>query len=559
VLLVVAARKRRAVGAAPAEAKEPKAAKVRKRDRVKQPSQPRRKRRKLAAEAAHAMGVDQTMGADHTYVIPEVPTPAAAEVAVEAVPVAAAPIDVPAADVTADEAPEPVSAVPVEVVVPVVPTDDPYVQDGLSDDTVFAQPGWPAPGELASSFDPDAFDPLPEAYGPLKEDPVMGPATSDPDLDPDPDVTSAMELPEFSTANEVAALEELQEWAETLDAGEDWSELEIDTAGDSSWTISRDEPAVEIAAMAEAPAEDMETIWSEPDEEPLWSATDTADDAVTEIPVVAQAEETVTFGAPEAAWADDSPNSWQSDDYDAPAGIDAPAIAQTYELPDRPEVPAIAAHEQIQVPAWSNPIGGSNSPVVLDLAGLAASGHSLELVIEPSADGHGVRLRFGAPGTAPVEVPVTVEDGGPETSPADVPVDVVETWDDVVISPPDAADVPEGVDPADATIDVSFLAGVAPEYVDAPTLPIELAAEATASLMDVALPVPQDTVFDAPVIAPETVDEVRDALTADDEPYVTEQASNGQMVAAGGMDSDDDPARILADIRARLAALDARR
>ena len=536
VLLVVSARRRRAAAGAHAEAPESATTKTRRRDRRKELALTGRKRRKLAAEAARSMGVDSAPAA--AVQVPAVPNISIPEVTGEGARLAEAPVEEILADPPTTE-PVEEALHPEPVALPVA--DDPYLHEGDgTPGAVVAQPGWPAPGELASSFDPDAFDPLPEAYGPLKDDGLYDESAVSPS---DNDDTSAIELPEFSTSGEVAALEEIEEWTDTFDAGGSWSEADDEVATESTWTISHEEPEPEVAAIAGPPALDTETIWSEPDEEPHWVADDVAA-PVADVPDGAVVDEGLTFDAPDPAWADDSQAAWQADGPEASAAV--------------PEIPAALHDAPVNEPAapalWNGSIAGPNTPVVLDLAGLAASGQSLELVIEPSADGHGVRLRFGAPGASGAEGPVALQetlhaerlvppDEAPETEGAVDPDDIFG---------PERLDAGTPVEVVEPVIDVSFLAGVAPG--DEPQAPAELPEVAVASA-----PLEPAYVFDPPVACIADGDAVALDSTPADGDSARQAAPADATAATAVMDADDDPAKILADIRARLAALDARR
>ena len=541
VLLLVSARRRRGAADAPAEAPEPVATTSSKRDRKRQSARPGRKRRKLAAEAARAMGADSAPIA--VPQVPEVPTINIPAVAVVSAPVVEAPVEEVFDDVPATE---PVAYAIASEPVAVPGIDDPYLHETQVDaaGVVVAQPGWPAPGELASTFDPDAFDPLPEAYGPLQDGTYdESPVPADPDDD-----TTAIEMPEFSTADEVTALEEIEEWTDTFDADDSWNETDDEVATETTWTSSNEEPQLEVAAIAGPPAIDMETIWSEPDEEPLWDVAEVEETSAADVPAIAIEDETLASDAAEPAWVDDSQDSWQEDVFEIPADV--------FETPAVPEIPAavheIPAYEPAGSTAWSAAIGGTTSPVVLDLAGLAASGHSLELVIEPNADGHGVRLRFGAPGANPVELPVALD--APPEAELFVPLDGA-TEADVVVGLDDASEsepVDAGV-PVKPEIDMSFLTGAAPSD--------ESPAPAEPPRVDVT-PAPvmePENVFDPPVAEVEDANPVALDPAPSNEDFAMQAAPVAATTATAVMDSDDDPASILADIRARLAALDARR
>ena len=236
------------------------------------------------------------------------------------------------------------------VAVPVI--DDPYLHETQVDaeGVVVAQPGWPAPGELASTFDPDAFDPLPEAYGPLNDDTDdESPVPADPGDD-----TTAIEMPEFSTANEVAALEEIEEWTDTFDADDSWNETDDEVATESTWTSSNEEPQPEVAVIADPPAIDMENPWSEPDEEPLWDVAEVEEASARRRARHRDRGRGLATDAAEPAWVDDSQDSWQEDVFEIPAdGFETLAV---------PEIPAavhdIPAYEPAGSAAWSAAIGG---------------------------------------------------------------------------------------------------------------------------------------------------------------------------------------------------------
>ncbi len=549
LLLVISSRRRKAA-ASPSEQSEAPAVKVpKRRGRAKaEQAAPRRKRRKLAAEAAHAMGGESTPLVSDTSV-PEVVVAPVAEAPVSEIAVAApAPEPVPApAAVTADDAM--------------------YLYDDPADDAgpFVAQPGWPSPGELASSFDPDAFDPLPELHEP---EPIYDEAPM-----AQYDDTGAIELPAILTNEEDAALAEIEEWADTAQPVERWSDA--NSPQDDAWAIFEEESEVEaqvrpqaeqeLAPVAAAPV-DIEGIWSDPDEEPLW---DQAPEAIQVAEIVATENDEPTFDiAPEAAF--DLPEADLTDDvpaesFDVPLTAwddDAPGAWDVSETPDT-DVAAQIFEPRPSAPAgWGGAIGGPNSPVVLDLAGLAASGQSLDLLIEPSADGHGVRLRFGAAASQSlVETPVEQEE---VVASADIAPEVE------VAPEPEASEITES---EDGYFEASWLAGVAPgeatQQVEQP---------ATAEPAKVIEPVVVEAHEE--IVAPQKPVEVHEpVVAADPAPTFPDRASsNGydtdghqhdapefapehavQATASAVMDADDDPARILADIRARLAALDAQR
>ena len=547
LLLVVSARRRRTAAAAPAAAivDGPASRKASKRARSKAPGLPRRKRRKLAAEAAHSMGVDPTPPAPQ---VPEVPTARTPEAPVVSMP--EAPSDPILEDLPdADPFVAPVPAAPAIAPEP----DDPYLHERQEATGPFvAQPGWPTPGELASSFDPDAFDPLPEAYGPLPDDESRDQS----DQLGEADDTSAIEMPAFSTAAEVAALEEIEEWTDTLETDDDWSLNADEVPAKSGWNFAHDEAPVEAAAAPDGPAIDLEGIWSEPDDEPRWSAaepneTDTADAPSIDLPVVAVMDEHRAFDVPDTAWADDSQDAWQIEADEQPAeALEMPALDTTTSLLETP-APA----------AWNGSIGGQNSPVVLDLAGLAASGQSLELVIEPTADGTGVRLRFGAPNAGSVDAMPALGDADLDGAIAASPPDTNAV---VVIGEAAAPAVTEVDQPSEPVLDMAFLAGVAPvppaSVVAPDVVESAVVAEAVAPvIVEVAPAVDQWLIAGPETSIDASGTGAHEGAPANVEQTPTAESERPANVEADTDTDDDDPARILADIRARLAALDSRR
>lgn len=547
MVLLLVSRRRTAAAALPDTSAAPAGAVSRRRNRAKAgQALPRRKRRKLAAEAAHAMGgvdaapIPAIASGVPSISVPEVTIAPSVDEAIEATPLTA-----------------PIATEPVAVAV----SDDPYLHDApMGDAGAFvAQPGWPSPGELASSFDPDAFDPLPEAQEPYQQDESLYDGTHDA---VEYDDTHAIELPGLSTANEVTALAEIEEWADTVDAETNWDETDDEELTSGNWTISEPQQATDVIDDVAPIA--LEEIWSEPDDESLWDqpeevevaaediedlATALKNDQVFDAPGTDHVEldapeaDNVAFDVPVTAWADDSPGAWQVTDG-----------------------PPVSAPQTKNLSAWNGVFGGHNSPVVLDLAWLAASGQSLELVIEPNADGRGVRLRFGAPSPAPVPVPavttVVIEEALADQ--ADVPA-APETEPEVQI-----AAVPE---PDTNVFDVPFLAGIAPvdehpsavdhaEPVDAPAPPTpEYMVVETPDVAEALVAQDPEQAMSEPAIA--FVDHDRtatfDATVNHNDQFAYDTEPAGQNTATAVMGRDDDPARILADIRARLAALDAQR
>lgn len=523
IVLAVVARRRRAgaeVTATSADA-SPRRERTKKADKPL----PRRKRRKLAAEAARGMGL-----------APEA-VPAGTEISVP--PVAAAPPPAPA------PVPEPdvavvAAAVPV-VVAAAAPSDDPYVShdvalepaesayspaadEAATPGVVVADPGWPSPGELAASFDPDVFDPLPEVHDVTVEYGEDDGVADQP--------TGVIEMPDLDEA--LAASEALAEtadrWEDDFDPAVGWAddeagappavEVGVDPVDEvmEDWDVDvEDVPADPPMAVAVSPV-DMEQFWGDPDED--WA--DPADGAVGAEPAaVAQLAEVDAgegIDPPEIEWPEDAA-AWEP-------GTDA----------DVPSAPVSPVDAGTATAGW--PIaGGPTGPVVLDLAALAASGRPLELIIEPSGDGNGVRLRIGAPGAAlaspdPGEAAdAPVEAAAPETAPRDeTPVTQV------------ADEEPPAEDPV---ADVPFLTGGFAATAEEPGIGSPASASDPADVEETHHP---------PVA-------VVDGTHADDDPLDPFDPVEIAAIPADESDTepDDDPARILADIRARLADLDARR
>lgn len=513
LFVLIAARRRRAAGgvdavAAPSESK---------RGRSKKGSGiPRRKRRKLAAEAAQAMGTP----APATQAAALLPVPVVEPVAV----VEAAP---------ASPAPEPVAAPPPPPV-PLVPApvDDPYVQEITFDDeqvaafaedtlpeVVVAAPGWPTPGELASSFDPDAFDPLPAADPtPPAPEPVEG-VSDESMIDEEPEQpTGIIEMP-VGYADAEYDEREITQWGGDFDPATGWGEDEVPVpvavaAESEEWYDSERASGGGGSSVDQPNPVDLDQFWSDADTEEPW-----ADSSEVEI-----LSDIVEDGAVPDWVHDDEPAAWES------ASTDEAPAAQS--APD----------------GWTIASPTHGSPVVLDLAGLAASGHALELVIESNGDGKGVRLRFESPLA------------GVETTPV-----VADPMEESLAGEPEGhvADLASRADTDDEHGFV-FQAGVEAEAeVELPPAEMEVAADIVAE------PLAQD--FDVPFLtgglpsagvvemrAPAA--EAPFALPAHEPVAVeihalpVEQAPAAQAIP--DVELTEDPATILAEIRARLAALD---
>lgn len=598
LLIALAIRQRRVVAVKPADEanrSERKRRRMRRADKDAGKT-PRRKRRKLAQEAAHAMG--------HAPVVPD------ADIEISTTPPAAG-IE---ATVAASAAPA-VPEVPGASATVVDVKHDPYVMVDAEAPPVpvagaVAQPGWPSPGELASGFDPDAFDPLPPEAESISDDHSDTPP-------------SAIDAGEMADTQAIAI----------ADSGEDWdSDDEFDPA--SGW-IDEESPASTAAAIwgdSPADADDDATTpdvpageddrvelvgdadWDDEDQDELASA----DVQWTETQPPAMAAESVPAGAPEApVWGDDdefwdrdepaaepemiavtpgataewdedddAPAAWSGEDWqdatvedepsvtvtpaDAPViafespnatddalGADAedddpdpdPDLAVPFPLPGtlpahEATVTDVLASEPSPMPALSGRIdAGPGAPVVIDLASLVAHGDRVQVVIEHDEHGNGVRLRFETGSQTPAaEPPAAVE----VLLDADVPGAEV---DDVPADP--AVDDTDRDVPADEIDDAGTAAEPAPvapyEPINVPFLMGEAPASEASPSTDPWEPVDHD----------DHAAEHNDLTT----PQVHQLDDAGEISVNVGVSDEhlDDPTRILADIRARLAALDARR
>jgi hypothetical protein len=373
-----------------------------------------------------------------------------------------------------------------------------------SPEAIVADPGWPTPGELASGFDPDVFDPLPDfSDEPFDDDAPQAPEPEQP--------TGVIDI--SSDDAWVDDFDPATGWAET-DADEEVPEVRFDGAedlvvvaplADEVWEEPEADWEPDTAAAAAAPADDpigpvdeLPELECEPDHLDV-----TGEDPVP-VAVAAAAHE-----ADASAYADEwSPDGgvWPAHDADeAPTGASDPdsITARDVAVSQEPVVTTVTAH---------------SSPVVLDLAGLAATGRALELVIEPACDGQGVRLRIGPP-AAPAA------DGDPNGADHDAAEPV---WD-----PDDmGSEVAEEPYTPWGTVDIEEPADAEPAPATDDDVPFLTGGPSTVVAAD----------------APEW-DGSRSAET-DDLPSDDADAPEPPL---------EDPAKILADIRARLADLDARR
>lgn len=531
LLVMVAARRRRA--AAPAG--DPGAAVARsegrRRAKKAEPSIPRRKRRWLAAEAAHAMG---------TPVTP--PEPVAAE--------ATAPVVEPVTAVAAEVVPEAVEAPVVESPPPVpvvpAPVEDPYVRDTTfaeeqveafaretTPEVVVAAPGWPSPGELASSFDPDAFDPLPAAAE-LADQTHDEPAA---EAEEPEQPTGVIEMP--AVVEDGLDERDIAQWDGDFDPATGWGDDEVPVpvavaaeAEAEDWYDSERQSPPVGPPTAEPNPVDLEQFWGDADGEDPW---------------VDSPEVEVITGMPPTDEDDESVPDWVEDD--------ATAAWEVEQSPDMPDIgvpfhaPGSLATHEAAPEGWTTATPAQGSPVILDLAGLAASGHPVELVIESSGDGN-VRVRFGPPnGTSlPVAQPeaaaeLAVEEAEMEEL-IELPGPVTEP-ELPMVEDSDAEQVED--EPATAVdFDVPFLTGglSEPDFVHVATAEPDLTVDTPIDAVPVEVPQP-------PIAEDEPAFDAIPAEAARVEP--------APPLAAPELDPYDDPAQILADIRARLAALDGHR
>lgn len=581
--LVVIVRRRRSSAAAPAERSAPKPS--RKARRAENKGIPRRKRRKLAAEAAQAMGVE------------EPPEPAAAE------PIVVPPVEI-APEPAVEQEPVPVAAADPMPVVAEVGADDPYVSEAAPDPVglaieapvdddadVVGHPGWPSPGELASSFDPDVFDPLPE----IDED-ALADEVEESQAEHADQPTGVIEMPALDEV--VDAVEEMEEWTGDFDPATGWADDPADATASSAWEHSHADGEPDALELADeeppAPEEDVDAgldrFWGDPDDD--W-AEEPAPPVGAEFEAVAVgfADEDDDSGAIYASEAEpvDQELGFDAGDWAGEEPVEWPvgeAATEDLAVPF-PAPGTISTHAAAPVqPPWT-PTGAQPGPVVLDLAGIAALGKALELVIEPSPDGTGVRLRIaGADGPAPDadpqrEAPVTADP--PDEDPVDADdatlMDVPFLTGGMPDAPVQAVEpaAPDEAPPAGELEEAATVAEQEPAMV--PLVRAEpdeaMAADAVPAVEPLAGAEPDGamTAETSPAMEPPSMDEASPVVTA--EAWETPAHASGESPAdpvevpavplgeAPAPDPGDafteDPAKILADIRARLAALDARR
>ena len=662
VLAAIVLSKKKTAAATPADAASRKERR-RRGARTATKKTPRRQRRNLADETAQQIGVANGVDTDVDLIItpedaeaPEgvtlasdVAPPPAPENDVDSVPVST---EMPVSEIspTTDDEREP-ETVAIAVV------DDPYVTVAPAPAVgpSVAQPGWPSPGELASGFDPDAFDPLPPAAPHAHHDEDIAIDVDLTDIDSgeawlDENLTASQEPLALETETDREDTQIIQvptaDWDEDddFDPATGWSDdgsdltphVAIEGDEQPEWVVpaaesveiddeiaaddvpvealtidEQDEPITVTVSTAEEA--DEITDWDE-DDEPLTSvAWDTPesderlddDDPTTEEPVATATDawqEDGDVDDEDETWAD---TGWSDDDpqelamstplavpFPPPGTLPAHEQVATLAVPfptpgtlpahedtvsvfaeadDRPAAEFSFSDTTPQMPAITGRLDtGSATPVVIDLASLVAHGERVEMVIEQDPSGTGVRLRFG-PSVAGPEAAVApeVSEAAPES--ADTPEAVVEATLEVEPAPaadsePEAetatatnpeiniiAPLPAPSQPEQSLVDIPFLTGgprsASPEAV-LDVVPAPPEAE------DVAQPAePVDVVqVYAPEAAPIQPADVEPDRPSDAAPEPIAPATLG--VAST---SEDDPGKILADIRARLAALDQRR
>lgn len=678
VLAAIVFNKKKNAAATPADAASRKERR-RRGARTAPQKMPRRGRRNLADETAQQLNGQLAGEADVDLIITpedaEVPEGMALSTPTPSPSVTRDPHnalvseDVPAPDDTAtmDRMIE-IEPAPAAVI------DDPYVTVAapVAAGSSVAQPGWPSPGELASGFDPDAFDPLPpenpaavaDANGELtdidsgeawldenltaaqpislSDDDSAGADTQiiqvptvdwDDDDDFDPATGWSDDGADVTPPVVAIAADEDADWVvptNTTDDVDDEDGPTDDAALETPPTDHSDEP-ITVTVSATDDADDL-TDWDE-DDAPLtsvaWDAPET-DDTFEDTPDTA--EEPVEVAAEawhddddpddddtwvDAGWSDDDPqelamSSTLAVPYPAPGTLPAHEQVATLAVPF-PVPGTLPAHEETavrivaesegqiasqftlagapaQMPAITGRIDtGTATPVVIDLANLVAHGERVEMVIEQDASGHGVRLRFGPSAATPTDSTAAADDAQmPADTGADPVADVAETLEGAdtgeigqtpdsavaestmaVPDPDSASDTVAVIDVVDEvaaptpgepdTLDIPFLTG-GPRAAREETVvehPADMVSDITEGGAQFGVPQPMPV---SPTLAPTASDAVM-APPADIPGHRYDAAPEVVEPIPVGVSSlaDDDPGKILADIRARLAALDQRR
>ncbi len=529
-----------------------------------------------------------------------------------------------------------VTETPLEDDVVSAEADDPYVTAVREPVAVgsasVAQPGWPSPGELASGFDPDAFDPLPPPQAAGDGEPNdaqernMDPAEAwlDEDLTVGHEITidtgdadDTQIIPIAASTSGWSEDEDFDPATGWTDDDDDWDEQRGESAiapwahrddqadaaataapiADTDDDSSENDPVIGVTVADTDEADhddDNETdddpqSWDHTDEPAPTVAWDTPevddgdDDEGDEPSSTVMSEE----AEPQITWDDDEdPEDWAQDSWADDGDAQGPSLAVPFPPPGTlrvheaelavpfPMPGTLPTHEKtavelyaehlartgadvhfadpgVQMPAITGRIdGGANTPVVIDLANLVAGGERVEMIIEPDASGHGVRLRFG-PGILSHDEPqaaaheTVAQDPVPTAH--DVPDELIapamQALTDVVERLAAQPDAPVELD----IIDIPFLTG-GPRPAAAP------ATDPGDGLLAMDPPAVTDETFDAV----EAVVHEQETLEPVSE-HIADEQDERTAVTVGHGPVEDDPGRILADIRARLAALDSRR
>jgi hypothetical protein len=462
-----------------------------------------RRRRRLAQEAVAATGA-----------VP-VELPASEEEAIA--PVAPVEPFVPAAPVV-----EPAPAEQPTGEIPIVTIDqaiEPASEENGHD--FVAQPGWPAPGELATGYDPDAFDPVPEP----------GSEVEQAEADSEADQPEPVEDDHPGADDEILILPDddpVEEPQVTVDV----ESLEWDAMDDGGFDPATGWGADEPEAPAWEEGDDEPTAWSFEAESEAGPSFEAEPEAVEAVEPVDEHE--AEHEAPEVDW-EDVPSPWAAPVEDvveeAPEDPAPPVGLLDYELP-----PLVAEAAPNEPAATAHPVG----PLVLDLGSIGRAGEAIELVIEPGRPGEGIRLRLSSRDEVEA-VHEPQSDGTPLSTRERQAFDELDELLQGMLRLPEADTLDEPEAAAEPAFDAEPEAQVEPKILDVPFLtggPVAFAAPAEADVEE-----PFEPYGDGP--------------------------QNGHHDDANGhhanghdaVEADDphDPAAILAEIRARLALLDAPR
>jgi hypothetical protein len=461
-----------------------------------------RRRRRLAQEAVAATGA-----------VP-VELPASEQEAIA--PVAPVEPFVPAAPVV-DPAPaeQPTGEIPIVTIDQAI---EPASQEDGED--FVAQPGWPAPGELATGYDPDAFDPVPEPGSEVEE------AEADSEADqPEP-----VEDDHPGADDEILILPD-DDPVEQPQVTVDVESLEWDAMDDGGFDPATGWGADEPEAPAWEKGDDETTAWSFDAESEAGPSFDAEPQAVEAVEAVDEHE--AEHEAPEVDW-EEVPSPWaapvESVVEEAPEDPAPPVGLLDYELP-----PLVAESAPAEPTATALPVG----PLVLDLGSIGRAGEAIAVVIEQGRPGEGIRLRLSSRDQVEA-VHEPESDGTPLSTRERQAFDELDELLQGMLRLPeaDAADEPEATEPA---FDAEAEAEAKPEILDVPFLtggPVAFAAPAEA-------------------VAEEPFEPQGDGPQNGHHDEANGHHANGHDAVEA--DDPHDPAAVLAEIRARLALLDAPR